>query len=53
VADCFLAFLEEQGDDEATRELLAIPGFKQAFAGAQREVASGKTTAVAKLRCKE
>lgn len=31
VADDFLAYLEEREENEATQELLAVPGFVEAF----------------------
>ena len=50
VADDFLAYLEERDVDEATAELLQIPGFITAFEQAQRESAAGDVTAVEDLR---
>ena len=50
VADDFLAYLEERDTDEATAELLRIPGFTTAFEQAQREIAAGDVTPVEDLR---
>ncbi len=50
VADDFLAYLEERDTDEATAELLQIPGFIAAFEQAQREITAGDVTAVEDLR---
>ena len=41
VADDFLAYLEDRDLDEATGELLRIPGFLPAFTEATREAAAG------------
>ena len=52
VADDFLAYLEEREGDEATEELLRIPGFVDALAEAQRDIACGNVTPAEKLRRK-
>jgi len=52
VALDFLAYLEEREANEATEELLRIPGFVEEFARAEREIAEGKLTPVEKLRRK-
>ncbi len=44
VADHFLAWLGERESIEATEELLAIPGFLDAFRRAKQEEAEGKLT---------
>jgi hypothetical protein len=50
VAGDFLAYLEEREADEATIELLAIPGLAAALQAAEAEVADGRLTPVAQLR---
>ena len=42
VAADFLAYLAERESDEATRELLEIPGFVEAFEKAKQSVTDGK-----------
>ena len=42
VADHFLAWLEDRESISATEELLAIPGFLDAFRKAKQEEAEGK-----------
>jgi hypothetical protein len=42
VALDFLAYLEEREQSEATEELLAIPGFEQAFERAREQREAGK-----------
>jgi len=44
VADDFLAYLEHRESDEATAELLRIPGLLEAVDEAKRDVAAGRTT---------
>ncbi len=44
VAAEFLNFLNERGSDEATAELLRIPGIMEDLAEAEREFASGGGT---------
>lgn len=44
VADDFLAYLEERESDEATAELLALPGFREALRTAEREIEQGELT---------
>ncbi len=51
VAD-FLAYLSERESNEATIELLKIPGFVEAFNKAQKDVAAGKVTTVEQLKRK-
>ena len=51
VAD-FLAYLAERESNEATSELLKIPGFVEAFNKAQKDVAAGKVTTVEQLKRK-
>ena len=50
VADDFLAYLEERESEEATAELLAIPGFAEALKQAEAEIASGRVTPARSLR---
>lgn len=44
VADDFLAHLEDQESNEASEELLAIPGFLGRLAVAEQEVQEGRLT---------
>lgn len=44
VAADFLAYLVERESNEATEELLQIPGFVEAFEKAKKDVATGKLT---------
>jgi hypothetical protein len=48
-ADRFLAYLEEE---DATEELLAIPGFAEEFEEAEKDIKAGRLTPVEKLRRK-
>jgi hypothetical protein len=43
VADDFLAYLAERESQEATAELLKIPGFLKAFRAAEAELQKGRT----------
>jgi hypothetical protein len=52
VADDFLAYLQEREDNEATEELLRIPGFVERLEKAERQIAAGQVTPVEKLRRK-
>jgi hypothetical protein len=52
VADDFLAYLEEREANEATDELLRIPGFLAAFEKSEEEVHLGRLTPVAALKRK-
>ena len=52
VADDFLAYLEEREGDEATAELLAVPGLLESLSSAEEEIAAGKLTPVEDLRRK-
>ena len=52
VADDFLAYLEEREDNEATEELLRIPGLVERLRKAERQIAQGRTVPVEKLRRK-
>ena len=52
VAADFLAYLAERESNEATKELLKIPGFVEAFNKAQKDVAAGKVTTVEQLKRK-
>jgi hypothetical protein len=51
VAD-LLAYLAERESNEATMELLKIPGFLEAFNKAQKDVTVGKVTSVEQLKRK-
>lgn len=52
LADELLAYLLDKESDEATEELLSIPGFVEAFEKAKREEAAGLLTPLEKLRRK-
>ena len=53
VAADFLEYLRDRSSaNAATRELLAIPGFLQEFRQGLKEVRSGRTTPIEKLRRK-
>ncbi|BAZ51345.1 hypothetical protein NIES4103_39940 [Nostoc sp. NIES-4103] len=52
VAADFLAYLAEREDNDATEELLNIPGFQEAFAKAKNHVESGKVISVDQLKRK-
>jgi len=49
VADDFLAYLEERESDEATAELLALPGFREALHSTEREIERGELIALEDL----
>lgn len=50
VAADFLAYLAERESNEATEELLEIPGFLEAFDRGKQEVAAGRVTDWRKVR---
>ncbi|MGC1396070.1 MAG: hypothetical protein WA828_17560 [Coleofasciculaceae cyanobacterium] len=52
VAADFLAYLTDRESEEATQELLEIPGFLEAFDRGKKDAAAGKVTPVEKLRRK-
>jgi hypothetical protein len=52
VADDFLAYLQERESNEATEELLSIPGFIERLEKAEKQIEAGKVTPVGKLRRK-
>ena len=52
VAADFLAYLAESESNEATLELLKIPGFLEAFNKAKKDVVAGKVTTVEQLKRK-
>ncbi len=52
VAADFLAYLEQRESDEATAELLAIPGLLDDLRRAEQEIAEGRVTPVDELRRK-
>ena len=52
VAADFLAYLEDRESNEATEELLQIPGFLDDFRRAEEEVRAGRLTPVEALKRK-
>ena len=52
VANDFLAYLAERESNEATEELLRIPGFVEAMEEAEKDIAAGRVTPVQDLRRK-
>jgi len=52
VADDFLAYLEERESDQATEELLRIPGLVEALKQAERDIEAGRVTPVDALHRK-
>jgi hypothetical protein len=52
VAAEFLKYLEERASNEATEELLKIPGLMEDLEEAERDFAEGRSTPVEKLRRK-
>lgn len=52
VADDFLAYLEEREANEATEELLQIPGFLETLEAAEKEVREGRLTPAEDLQRK-
>ncbi|OKH39394.1 hypothetical protein NIES2119_06545 [[Phormidium ambiguum] IAM M-71] len=52
VAVDFLAYLLERDSNEATEELLRIPGFQETFAKAKKDIAAGKVIPVDQLKRK-
>ena len=52
VAADFLAYLAESESNEATLELLKIPGFLEAFNKAKKDVLAGNMTTVEQLKRK-
>ncbi|MCL1469101.1 hypothetical protein LAY57_00270 [Argonema antarcticum A004/B2] len=50
VAADFLAYLAESESNEATQELLEIPGFVEAFERGKQDVAAGRVTDWRKVR---
>jgi hypothetical protein len=52
VAAQFLKWLDESASEEATEELLKIPGLMEDIEEAERDFAEGKGTPVEKLRRK-
>lgn len=49
LAEDFLAYLQERESNEATAELLQIPGFLEDMKQAESDVAHGRTTAWRKV----
>lgn len=52
VADDFLAYLADRESDEATAELLALPGFLECLHEAEKEVEAGRLTPAEELHRK-
>lgn len=52
VAADFLAYLADKESEEATQELLNIPGFLEAFERGKKDIAAGNVIPVEKLRRK-
>ncbi len=52
VAERFLAWLEECEGDEATAELLRIPGFAEELEEAEKDVEAGRLTPLEHLKRK-
>jgi hypothetical protein len=50
VADDFLAYLEEREENEASQELLALPGFAQTFDRAVQQARAGEVTPFDNIR---
>ena len=50
VANDFLAYLQEREENEATAELLRVPGFEAAFLRAVEQVAGGKVVRFEDIR---
>jgi PHD/YefM family antitoxin component YafN of YafNO toxin-antitoxin module len=48
-ADDFLAYLEDRESQDATAELLRIPGFADALRKAEEEIAAGDVTTLDEL----
>lgn len=51
-ADDILAYLEDLDSDEATEELLRIPGLLDRIEKAEQDIAEGRTVSVEELRRK-
>jgi hypothetical protein len=52
VAVDFLAYLADREDNDASEELLKIPGFKQDFAQAKENIKEGKVITIEQLKRK-
>ncbi len=50
VADDFLAYVEERESDEATAELVRIPGLVDELKEAEEDIAEGKTVSWREVR---
>jgi hypothetical protein len=50
VAGDFLAYLEEREENEATQELLSLPGFEVAFRRAGQQVKAGEVVSFKDIR---
>lgn len=51
-ADHYLAYLEQLDSDEATQELLAVPGLLGRLEAAEAQIAAGDTVSVDELQRK-
>jgi hypothetical protein len=51
VANDFLAYLQEREENEATAELMSIPGFEAAFQRAVEQADSGEVVRFEDIRC--
>jgi PHD/YefM family antitoxin component YafN of YafNO toxin-antitoxin module len=49
-ANDFLAYLEERESNEATEEMLRVPGILERLKEAEKQIAAGRTVPVSKLR---
>ena len=50
VVDDLVGYLQDREDNSATRELLAVPGFRSRLRRAQKQADAGKTVPFAKVR---
>ena len=50
VADHFISFLEDRANEEATRELLNIPGLLEELKESEKDITAGKLTDWRKVR---
>jgi len=49
VADDFLAYLQERESNEATEELLRVPGFEKGLAEAEKQIEAGQVIPAERL----
>lgn len=52
-ADVLLRQLREEQEDDATAELLGIPGFLESYQRGLKDIAAGRVTPISKLRRKK